>query len=267
MCYSALVKRDLKLLESRFGATVIRDGFEAYQRQSSQDPKAFPPAAPRIYPGHHAPVVALAGHAASGQDKIIELMRYSVDPPPYIPTPQRYTTFNARRDNLTSKFWSEAFMVHHGIVLLEGFYEWVDVKDLLKAGVVTLAQVKAEFERQSEERRKKLEDSGKKWKPTKTELSDPRLRKIVINFHPDDGDELVVPVIYSVHGNCLGFALITDDPPNEVRAAGHDRCPIALSPDAVEAWLDVGNKSAAEAQQILAERRRVHFAHALAGAA
>lgn len=39
------------------------------------------------------------------------------------------------------------------------------------------------------------------------------------------------------HPDLLSFAVIMDEPPKEIRAAGHDRCPIPLRPDNVDAWL------------------------------
>ncbi|WP_254063367.1 SOS response-associated peptidase family protein [Rhodanobacter sp. L36] len=34
------------------------------------------------------------------------------------------------------------------------------------------------------------------------------------------------------------FATITDDPPLEVVEAGHDRCPVPIHEDDIDAWLD-----------------------------
>ena len=36
----------------------------------------------------------------------------------------------------------------------------------------------------------------------------------------------------------LSFAAITDEPPAEVAAAGHDRCIIPIKPENPDAWLD-----------------------------
>ena len=33
------------------------------------------------------------------------------------------------------------------------------------------------------------------------------------------------------------FAMVTDEPPPEVAAAGHDRCPVFLNSTKIEAWL------------------------------
>ena len=109
-------------------------------------------------------------------------MRYGAYPPAHILDPKKYTSFNARRDNLTSRFWSEAFLKHHGFIVLDGFYEWVTVKDLLNAGVVKLADIEKEFSRQSAERKEKILADGRKWKPTPTENKNPVDRQIIIEF-------------------------------------------------------------------------------------
>lgn len=267
MCYSALVKQDLEHLGRQLGAIVVREQFADYRRASAEDPKRFPPLQDRIYPGHYAPV-AYAGLAA----REVRPMRYGAYSPESVGTAKKYTTFNARRDNLTSPFWSEAFMRHHGVVVLEGFYEWVAVADLLEAGTVKLADVKAEFIRQAEERRTRMLAAGKAYRPTPTELKNPLERQIIIEFRPEDGTELLAPVIFSKTrlGNGredAGFAIITDEPPAEVLAAGHDRCPVVLENGAIEEWLRFGKKTARELDQLLTKRRRVTFRHKLAEAA
>lgn len=270
MCYSALVKRDLDYLNRQYGAIAIREQIDDYTRAAAVDPKRFPPPEPRIFPGHYAPVI----FERDGK-RVIELMRYGAYPPPTISNPKAYTTFNARRDNLTSSFWAGAFMRHHGFVVLDGFYEWVSVNDLLRAGVVKLKDVEAEFHRQAEERNAKILAAGKKYKPTPTELKDPRLRQIIIEFKPDDGQEMLAPVIFSYGKGDdgpggkrdVGFAIVTDDPPLEIEQAGHDRCPVILEPDAVEEWLEARAKAPEVLLELLGKKKRVTFRHKLAEAA
>jgi putative SOS response-associated peptidase YedK len=168
-----------------------------------------------------------------------------------------------------------AFMRHHGVVVLEAFYEWVAVADLLKARVVTLKDVTAEFERQRAARQAKILAAGKAYKPTATEMQDPMLRQIVIEFRPEDGSELYAPTIFSYadvgeEGERqidAGFAIVTDDPPDDVVAAGHDRCPVILGADAVADWLQVAGKDAKAFEAILMQRRRTQFTHKVADAA
>lgn len=266
MCYSAMVKQDLKYLESTYGAIWIRQQIDDYLQMAAQNPKLYPPLQKRIFPGHYAPVIYLHNN-----QRQVSLMRYGAFPPENIKDPKRYNTVNARRDNLTSPFWSNAFMKHHGVVILEGFFEWVAVKDLLQAGHVTIEQVRKDFELQKELRKTKIIEAGKPYKPTPTEIKDPRFRKIVIQFSPAKSQDLVVPVIFSFpQGNAqgdAGFAIVTDDPPAEIKAAGHDRCPIIIQPEAIDAWLDVGVKTSQDFNEILTQHRQLHFVHQLPTAA
>ena len=271
MCYSALVKQDLKYLDRHYGALAVREQIENYLDASGHDPKTYPPLRERIYPGYFAPVV----FNRDGQ-KVTELMRYGAYPPAHIKDPSKYSSFNARRDNLTSPFWGQAFQKHHGIIILQGFYEWVAVKDLLQAGVVTIKDIESEFSRQSEVRKQKIIAEGKLWKPTPTEKKTTVDRQIIIEFKPEDGDDLIVPVIFSYNHEQpdensnlpkAGFAVITDEPTPEIQRAGHDRCPIILSEPDVERWLNHSAMKAEEIQSFLQQKRRVTFKHGLTRAA
>lgn len=267
MCYSALVKRDLDDLHRRYGAIVIREQVEDYLQASAAAPKLYPPLADRIYPGHYAPVIC-----PRAGERVIGIQRYGAYPPLHIANPSRYTTFNARLENLSSPFWSQAFGHHHGMVVFRAFYEWVEVKTLLQAGVVSIDQVRATFTQQMDGRRKHVEAAGKVWKPTPTEVKDPRLRKIIIEFRPLDGADLMIPVIFSLRQleGCrvdAGFAVVTYEPPPEISEAGHDRCPVVLDTADMDAWMNPQGKTAAAMAQLLKSHRRVVFRHALPKAA
>jgi putative SOS response-associated peptidase YedK len=261
MCYSALVKRDLDYLGKTFGAVAVREQVDDYQLRCSADPRRFPPLRSRIYPGHYAPVI----HEQDGK-RVIELMRYGAFAPEHILNPSQYTTYNARSDNLRSPFWSGAFMQHHGFVVLERFYEWVAVKDLLTAGVVSLAQIEAELRRHSEERKAKILAQGKKWKATPTEQKPVAERLVIIEFRPKDASDLIAPVIFSYDSTSddAGFAIVTAEPPVEIEEAGHDRCPVVLDREVVSRWLTVADHAAQHFSDLLKQRRSVVFEHQLA---
>lgn len=57
------------------------------------------------------------------------------------------------------------------------------------------------------------------------------------------------------------FAAITDEPPPEVSAAGHDRCPINIKPEHVDAWLTPKGRNVAELQQILSDIEKPYYEH------
>ena len=59
----------------------------------------------------------------------------------------------------------------------------------------------------------------------------------------------------------LSFAAITDEPPAEVAAAGHDRMIINLKPEHLDAWLRPEGKSLEELQAILSDRQTPYYEH------
>jgi putative SOS response-associated peptidase YedK len=59
----------------------------------------------------------------------------------------------------------------------------------------------------------------------------------------------------------LSFAAITDEPPAEVAAAGHDRMIINLKPEHLGAWLRPEGKSLEELQAILSDRQAPYYEH------
>jgi putative SOS response-associated peptidase YedK len=59
----------------------------------------------------------------------------------------------------------------------------------------------------------------------------------------------------------LSFAAITDEPPPEVAAAGHDRMIISLKPEHLDAWLSPKGRSLEELQGILGDRQTPYYEH------
>ena len=265
MCYSAMVEQDIRVLETKFGAAAVRKSWEDFHHARQVEENMVPPLSGRIFPGYYAPVVAIE----NGQ-RAVRLMKYSVDPPEFVSDGKRFTTYNARRDNITSPFWGECFGRNHGLILLKSFYEWVAVKDLVRAGRVSLDQIKSEFEKQKAERKMRLKEAGKPYKPTKAELTEATFRKVVIGFNAMGGHDLLVPVVFSRKSSHTGevrygFAVVTDDPPLEVEAAGHDRCPVFLDSEAAGRWLKPEDaQDDFELSQLLKSRPSLVFEHSLA---
>ena len=54
---------------------------------------------------------------------------------------------------------------------------------------------------------------------------------------------------------------MTDEPPPEVAAAGHDRMIVSLKPENVEAWLTPQGRSTEELQAILSDRQAPYYEH------
>jgi putative SOS response-associated peptidase YedK len=57
----------------------------------------------------------------------------------------------------------------------------------------------------------------------------------------------------------LSFAIITDDPPPEIAAAGHDRCPVAIKAEHIDAWLNPDPRNLEAVDVILDARPSVYF--------
>ena len=92
---------------------------------------------------------------------------------------------------------------------------------------------------------------------------------VVLEFKPRPTQDMVVACLWSRWSgtgepDLLSFAAITDDPPAEVSAAGHDRCIIPIQPKHVEAWLNPDPKNLAAQYAILDDRDRPYYEHRLA---
>ncbi|MGF6739582.1 putative SOS response-associated peptidase YedK [Paraburkholderia atlantica] len=116
-------------------------------------------------------------------------------------------TYNARRDNLEG-CWKPCFGDTHGIMVVDVFYENVSKA---KAEGRTLAEGEKD-------------------------------ENLVAEFRPEDDQPMPVACLWSRwtapgQPDLMSFAAITDKPPPEVAAAGHDRGIIPIKPENVEAWL------------------------------
>ena len=188
----------------------------------------------RIFPFVYAGVIV----KKDGQN-LLTPMRYHCRPagkPPFIDR-QFPGLYNARRDNL-EKFWGEQFGSHHAILVVESFYENV--------------------------RRHTMEHRT-------LNAGEPE-ENVVLQFKPEPAQTMYIACLWSHwtdprEPDVRGFAAITDEPPVEVAAAGHDRCIINLKPEHVEAWLTPENRSTAELQSMLSDRAIPVFQHEVSQAA
>lgn len=93
-------------------------------------------------------------------------------------------------------------------------------------------------------------------------------KNVVLHFNPRPAQTMYVACLYAEsegpEGKFLSFAAVTDDPPPEIAAAGHDRCIVNLEPRNVEAWLTPDRRTDAELQAILDDRQRPYYEHAVA---
>jgi putative SOS response-associated peptidase YedK len=124
------------------------------------------------------------------------------------------------------RYWRKQFGSSHGLMLMWSFFEWVDHPD------------------------------GS---------------KVELHFAPEVPQLMYVPCLYAQWQGDDGtklpcFAAITDEPPPEVAAAGHNRCPINLTHDAAMRWLHPQGLSAQELQSLLDQRQHPLYAHRILAA-
>lgn len=92
---------------------------------------------------------------------------------------------------------------------------------------------------------------------------------VVLEFRPRPQQDMLAACLWSAwfsagEPDLLSFAAITDDPPEEIAAAGHDRCIIPIKPDNVDAWLKPDRANLEASYAILDDRERPYFEHRLA---
>lgn len=92
---------------------------------------------------------------------------------------------------------------------------------------------------------------------------------VVLEFRSNTGGEMLVACLWSHwkalgEPNILSFAAITDEPPAEVAAAGHDRCFVPVKPENIDAWLSPDRANLGALHAILDDRDRAYYEHRLA---
>ncbi|HJX16762.1 MAG TPA: SOS response-associated peptidase family protein [Acidiferrobacterales bacterium] len=209
----------------------------------------------RIFPFWYAPV--LVNEAG---ERVIKPMRYHCRPsgkPASIDS--RYPgLYNARRDNLEG-FWKNQFGRQHAYCVVQSFYENVALHD---------------FEKRALRDGEKVQNRMLHFNPQPAIATDggsagraaiPTGINAGAAFQPSD---MLVACLYDRWQKpgepaLLSFAAITDDPPPEVAATGHNRCIIPLKPQNLSAWLTPGADLAVY-YALLDDRERPYYAHELA---
>ena len=185
----------------------------------------------RIFPRHYAPVMVME----NGR-RVVKPMRYQLRPAgkPAFVDDKFPGTYNARRDSLDG-YWRGVFGCTHGVIIADAFYENVN-------------RHRAES--------RELEPGEE-------------VENLVLEFKPRTGAPMLIACLWSRWSapgepDLLSFAAITDDPPPEVAAAGHDRCVIPIKAEHVDAWLNPDPKNLEALQAILDDRERPYYEHRLA---
>lgn len=184
----------------------------------------------RIYPFWYAPVVV-----EERGERLIRPMRYHLrtngKPASY---DRRYPgLYNARRDNLEG-YWKNLFGQQQAVCVVKSFYENVALHDFEK----------------------------RELRP------DEKAQNLILHFNPQPMMEMLVACLWDRwqkkgEPDLYSFAAITDEPPPEVAATGHNRCIIPLKLQNLSAWLTPGGDLGAS-YALLDNRERPYYAHEMA---
>ena len=185
----------------------------------------------RIFPMMMAPVVA----TLDGQRRVIP-MRYTCrlagKPADY---DFRYPgTYNARRDSLAG-FWSNVYGRRHAIMMVDEFFENVPLHLYEKRDLA----------------------AGEKE------------ANVVLRFRPDTSAPMLVACLWDHwkkpgEADLFSFAAITDEPPPEIAATGHQRCIISLREKNVREWLEPEVLAPSRLDEILSDKECPYYEHRVA---
>ena len=99
--------------------------------------------------------------------------------------------------------------------------------------------------------------------------ADEVVENVVLEFKPRPTQDMLIACLWSrwtAPGEpaLLSFAAITDEPPPEVAASGHDRCIIPIRPEDIDVWLNPDPANLASQYSILDHRERPYYEHRMA---
>jgi putative SOS response-associated peptidase YedK len=168
--------------------------------------------------------------------RVIKPMRYGCRPAgkPAFYEVKYPGTYNARRDNLQG-FWKQQFGHTHGLIVAQAFFENVN-------------------RHRVEGRELASSEAPENW---------------VLEFRPRPSQEILIACLWPRwtapgEADLLSFAAITDEPPSEVSAAGHDRCIVPIKPENIDAWLNPAARGVNDLFAILDARERPYYEHRIA---
>ncbi len=204
----------------------------AWLRAKLSDLKRIEPAPndAHIFPFWYAPVIVI-----EAGKRVIKPMRYHCRPsgkPASIDS--RYPgLYNARRDHLEG-FWKNQFGKHHAYCVVRSFYEIVALHD---------------FEKRALRPGEKAQNR-------------------VLHFNPQPASDMYMACLWDRWQKpgapaLLSFAAITDVPPAEVSATGHNHCIIPLKPQDLNTWLTPGAELT-DYYALFDDREKPFYAHELA---
>lgn len=161
--------------------------------------------------------------AARGEKRLLLPMRYRVRRPDGGEVPPQYNVFNARRDSLRKAATWKPLFGHRHAI-----FPFVKFFEWVER------------------------NGGKR----------------EISFSPENRSVMWAASLYSNtrKGGALpyrSFAMVTDEPPPEVAAAGHDRCPVFLEAGHIDAWLHPEEKSVEFLLSLLDHKEKAFYLNSL----
>ncbi len=185
----------------------------------------------RIFPMTHVPIIANIGRRLQ-----LAPMRYTcrLAGKPASHDVSFPGTYIARRDSLDG-FWAGVFGRRHAIMIISGFFENVP-RHLYEHRALEPGE---------------------------------RPVNVVLQFKPRPAIDMAVACVWD-HWQAPGaadlwsFAAVSDEPPPEIAATGHQRCLIPLKERNVAQWLAPERVGRARLQAILADRETPYFEHRIA---
>jgi putative SOS response-associated peptidase YedK len=157
-----------------------------------------------------------------GSENLLVPMRYHCRPAGKLASIDRqFPGLYNARRDNIDKFWRQQFGDTHAVMVVESFFENVD-------------------------------RDGK---------------NVVLHFKPRPAKNMFIACLYSewedpkTGEQLLSFAAVTDEPPAEVAAAGHDRMIVNLKRENVDAWLTPAGRSDADLRAILSDREAPYYEH------
>ena len=141
---------------------------------------------------------------------------------------------NARRDNLKG-FWSVLYAQRHAIMIVSSFFENVS---------------------QHVYEKRELAPGEKE-------------KNVVLHFNPNPSQDMAIACLWAHwEGKDAppldSFAAVTDDPPPEIAATGHNRIIISIKESNIDEWLRPSGVSEGRLQEILSDRERPYYEHRIA---
>lgn len=185
----------------------------------------------RIFPMYFAPVIV-----QEDARRLVRPMRYTCRLPgkPASDDLRDPGTYNARRDSLRGQ-WASLYGKCHAIMVISSFFENVPAE---RFATSTASQA----------------EPGE---------------SVVLHFKPNPPITMLVACLWarwSATGapELLSFAAITDEPPPEIAATGHDRCVIPIKRENLDEWLAPEHSSLERLDAILTDCERPHYEHRIA---